>query len=97
MIHPLHDYLVQQLDDLLKKHSIVVFYDPRSEFLPFFDRELPEVGKGNLPQVFIGERLTFVARYAGSFFGVRASVEPITALDKPESLIIYLPGVTRDR
>ncbi|HRS17563.1 MAG TPA: PglZ domain-containing protein [Thermoanaerobaculaceae bacterium] len=98
-MHPFHDYLIQQLDDLLKKRSVVVFYDPRSEFVPFFDRELPEVGKGHgdLPRVFIGERLTFVARYQGSFFGVRAAVEPIAALDKPEPLIIYLPGVARDR
>jgi hypothetical protein len=98
-MHPFHDYLVQQLDDLLKKRSVVVFYDPRSEFLTFFDQELPEVGKGydDLPRVFVGERLTFVARYAGSFFGLRAAVEPIAELDKPDPLVIYLPGVTRDR
>src|SRR6266508_286361 len=98
-MRPFHEYLCQQLDDMLKKRSVVVFYDPRSEFQPFFDRELPEVGKGydNLPRVFIGERLTFVARYAGSFFGLRAAVEPIAALEKPEALIIYLPGVARDR
>jgi len=71
----------------------------RSEFLPFFDRELPEVGRGynDLPRVFIGERLTFLARYEGSFFGVRAAVEPIAGAEKPEPLIIYLPGVVRDR
>jgi hypothetical protein len=99
MMHPFHDYLVQQLDDMLKKRSVVVFYDPRSEFQPFFDRELPEVGKGydDLPRVFIGERLTFVARYTGSFFGLRAAVEPIADLEKPDALIIYLPGVARDR
>jgi hypothetical protein len=98
-MHPFHEYLVEQLDDMLKKRSVVVFYDPRGEFRPFFDRELPEVGKGyhDLPRVFIGERLTFMARYAGSFFGVRAAIEPIAALEKPEPLIIYLPGVARDR
>ena len=98
-MHPFHNYLCEQLSDMLQKHSVVVFYDSRSEFRPFFDRELPEIGKGydDLPRVFIGERLTFVARYAGSFFGVRAAVEPIAALEKPEPLIIYLPGIARDR
>lgn len=98
-MHLLHEYLSQQLDDALEKRSVVVFYDPRREFEPFFDRELPEAGKGHggLPRVFIGERLTFVARYAGSFFAVRAAVEPIAALEKPNPLIIYIPGLVRDR
>lgn len=98
-MHLFHEYLCEQLDEMLRKHSVVVFYDPRSEFRPFFDRELREVGKGygDLPRVFIDERLTFIAQYAGSFFGVRVAVEPIAALEKPEPLIIYLPGVARDR
>jgi hypothetical protein len=98
-MHPFHDYLCQQLGDMLKKHSVVVFYDPRGEFQPFFDRELSEVGKGydDLPRVFIGDRPTFLARYKGSFFAIRAAVEPIAALEKPDTLVIYLPGVARDR
>lgn len=98
-MHSFHEYLCDQLDDMLKERLVVVFYDARSEFQPFFDRELPEVGKGydDLPRIFIGERLTFLARYAGSFFGLRLAVEPIAALEKPEPLIIYVPGVTRDR
>jgi hypothetical protein len=99
MMHALHDYLCQQLDDMLKKHAVVVFYDPRSEFLTFFEEEIREVDTDHdgLRRVAIGERLTFVARYQGSFFALRAAVEPITDQDYPESLIVYLPGVTRDR
>lgn len=98
-MHPFHDYLCQQLDDLLKKRGIVVFYDPRREFEPLFDRELRETGTGydGLPRVFVKDRLTFVARYEGSFFALRNAVEPIADLDKPEPLIVYLPGVDRDR
>ncbi len=98
-MHPLYGYLCQQLEDMLTKRSVVVFYDPRSEFQPFFDRELPEVGKGHgdLPGVHIGGHMTFLVRYAGSFFGVRAAIESIAALEKPCPLIIYLPGVARDR
>src|SRR5438128_1156070 len=98
-MHPLHEYLCQQLDDMLEKRSVVAFYDPRREFAPFFNREVQEVGKGydDLPRVFIGERLTFLIRYTGSFFAVRTAVEPIANQDKPESLIIYLSGVSHDR
>jgi len=98
-MHALHDYLCQQLDDMLKKHAVVVFYDPRSEFLTFFEQELREVDTDpdGIRRVAIGERLTFVARYRGSFFALRAAVEPMTAQDHPESLIVYLPGATRDR
>lgn len=98
-MHAFHEYLCQQLNDMLKKYSVVVFYDPRREFVPFFERELQAVDTGpdGLQQVLIGERPTHLARYEGSFFGLRAVVESIAAQDKPESLLIYLPGVARDR
>ena len=32
-MHAFHEYLCQQLDDMLRKHSVVEFYDPRREFL----------------------------------------------------------------
>src|SRR5262249_48269602 len=87
------------LSDLLNKRSVVVFYDPRREFLPFFERELEEVdpGSGGLPRVRVGEQTTVLICYEGSFFGLRTTVEPIVAEDKPEALLIYLPGVSRDR
>jgi hypothetical protein len=47
--------------------------------------------------VTIGTRLAFLARHEGSLFGLRGLVEPIVAADKPEPVILYLPGVTRDR
>jgi len=98
-MHPFHEYLCQQLDDMLRKRGVVVFYDPRREFVPFFDRELREgeTGDDGLPRVFIGKRQVLLARYAGSFFGLRAAVEPIAAQDNPEPLVVYVPGMTRDR
>ena len=98
-MHPLHDYLCQKLDEMLMKNGIVVFYDPRCEFELLFDRELKETepGHGGLPRVVVNERLTFVARHQGSFFALRSAVEPIAELDNPEPLIVYLPGVERDR
>ena len=98
-MHWLHDYLCGQLDDMLKKRGIVVFYDPRREFEPFFDRELQETGTGDdgVPRVFVKDRLTYLARHEGSFFALRNAVEPIADLDRPDPLIVYLPGVERDR
>ena len=98
-MHPFHDYLCERLDDILETRGIVVFYDPRREFEPFFNSELQETGIGydGLSQVFVKERLTFVARLEESFFALRNAVEPIADLDKPDPLIIYLPGVERDR
>ncbi|MBP6582313.1 MAG: PglZ domain-containing protein [Chromatiaceae bacterium] len=92
-----HDYLCEHLDDLLHKHSVVVFYDPRREFRPFFDRELEPLPGDPLPRVTIGTCSAFLARYEGSFFGLRAAVEPIVAADQPEPLVLYLPGIARDR
>jgi hypothetical protein len=96
-MHAFHDYLCEHVEELLKKRSVVVFYDPRNEFGPFFDRELEAQDGDSLSRVTIGSRAAFIARYEGSFFGLRAAVEPIVAADKPEPLILYLPGVTQNR
>ena len=99
MTHPLYDYLCQQLDEMLRKRGIVVFYDPRHEFEPFFDEELEYDGNGDggLRRSLVKDRLTFVARHTGSFLRLRHEVEPVVKLDTPEPLIVYLPGAERDR
>jgi hypothetical protein len=96
-VNPFRDYLCEHLEELLEKRSVVVFYDPRNEFLPFFDRELEAQEGGALPRVTIGDRTAYLARYDGSFFGLRAAVEPVVGADKPDPVILYLPGVARDR
>jgi hypothetical protein len=98
-MNSLHSYLCQRLDGLLAKHRIVVFYDPRSEFLSFFNDELEVVGLSGcgLPRVSIQERLTYLARFEGSLLALRDAVEPIAGLAKPDPLLLYLPGVERDR
>jgi len=96
-VHPFYDYLCEHLADLLKKRSVVVFYDPRHEFGPFFDRELKAQEGGTLPRVVVGTSEAFLARYDGTFFGLRTAVEPVVRTDKPDPLILYLPGVSRDR
>ncbi len=94
----LHEYVCGQLDEKLAERRIVVFYDPRSEFTPLFDRELQNVGAGpdGLYCVFVRDRQTLVARYDGSFFAVRAAVESTVAEDTPDPLLIYVPGAKRN-
>ena len=98
MSHPFHRYIATKLEELLKKRRIVVFYDSRREFEPFID-ELAEVGKGHddLPRVFVGDTMTWLVQYEGSFFALRHAVEPVAGADFPEPLLVYLPGVERDR
>jgi len=89
-----------QLDKMLREREVVVFYDPRREFEPFIDElkplEPPE-GRGGVPRVWIEDLQTHLARFEGSFFALRAIVEPIAELDTPETLLLYLPGLSRDR
>jgi hypothetical protein len=98
-VNLLHEYVCGQLDEKLEQRRVVVFYDPRSEFGPLFDRELENVGAGpdGLDCVFVCDRQTLVARYDGSFFGVRAAVESTVAEDEPAPLLIYVPGASRDQ
>jgi PglZ domain len=97
-MHALHNYLAQQLDKALRHDRVVVFYDARSEFEPFM-AELEEVGVGigDLPRTCIGDTLTHMARFDGSFFALKASIEPLVSADMPEALLIYVPGQARDR
>ena len=96
-MHELHDYIGKQLFDQLKKRSVVVFYDSREEFRGFID-ELPVVTKdGAVEQVEIQSVPIRLARFRGSFFGLRVAVETFIAVDQPEPLLLYVPGVTRDR
>jgi hypothetical protein len=97
-VNELYEYLCEQLGEHLDKRRVLVFYDPRSEFARFFDRELANAGAGpeGLYVTFLGERKTLVARYEGSYFAVRAAVEPVVEADAPEPLLVYVPGEARE-
>lgn len=92
------NYLSGQLDRLLRDHRLVVFYDPREDFRPFLDEhEVVGTGLGDLPRICIGDTLTHLGRFEGSFFALKGSLEPVVQADKPEPLLVYVPGVERDR
>jgi hypothetical protein len=97
-VNPFDEYLCGQLEQRLAKYRIVVFHDPAVAFAPFFDGVSPqgETESDGLEQVMIGEQPTLLARYNGSFFGLRAAVERVVAEGEPDPLILYLPGVRQD-
>jgi PglZ domain len=93
-MHPFHDYLVGRLQEHLGK-LVVVWYDPRREFVPF----IAELRGGSSPSGCAVEKLRLgsidieFCAYAGSFFELRAAIEPLVAVDRPRPLLIYVPGV----
>ncbi len=97
-MHDFHEYISKQLFELLKKRRVIVFYDPRKEFAPFID-ELPilEEKGTRVTRVEIQSTPVNLARFQGSFFGLRATVEPFTAADHPDLLLLYVSGTIRDR
>lgn len=88
-----HQYLTHQLDDHLKKSRVVVWYDPNAEFEPFI-AESPGAADGDIQ---VGSQKAKLVCYDGSFFGLRFEVEAHVAGVLPPPLLVYLPGVTRDR
>jgi hypothetical protein len=83
---------------MLRERRIVVFYDLRREFEPFI-QELDVVGTGlgDLPRVCIHDTLAHLARFDGSFFKLKAAVEPILSADRPEPLLVYVPGFAKEK
>ncbi len=97
-MHPLHDYVAAQLADKLKARHVVVWYDERSEFAPFIAELRGAPGLFDAPSpVMVAGVEAQLAEYAGSFFGLRALVEPLVAGSKPGLLVVLVPGLARDR
>ncbi|WP_242352383.1 MULTISPECIES: PglZ domain-containing protein [unclassified Anaeromyxobacter] len=96
-MHPLHEYVAKQLADKLKDRRVVVWYDERREFQPFVDevRGGPRSASEPVP-VAVGGTKASLAEYAGSLFELRAVVEPLVSGDKPDALVVYIPGLAHD-
>jgi hypothetical protein len=96
-MHPLHDYVAKQLADKLKDRRIVVWYDERGEFRPFVD-EVRGGPRSSTEPVAVGIAgvKANLAEYAGSLFELRAAVEPLVSGDKPDALVVYIPGRAHD-
>lgn len=94
--HPLHEYIATQLEDKLTDRRVIVFYDPREEFRVFI-REIGGHGDVEAHSAEVGDIDVHLAEFQGSFFQLRFQVEPIVSQSQPDPLLIYVPGVERDR
>lgn len=97
-MNPFYRYLEKLLAEHLKKHRVAVWYDPREEFVPFV-KALPGHGdkENGVFKVTISDMEVSFAHFNGSFFGMKSAVEPFVDKDQPEPLLLYLPGVSRDK
>jgi hypothetical protein len=97
MMHLLHDYVAKQLAEKLKERQVVVWYDQRREFEPFVN-EIRGGPRSNVEPILVsvaGMKAN-LAEYFGSFFELRMVVEPLVSVDKPDPLVVYVPGVVHD-
>ena len=98
-MNALHEYISKQIIEHLMKRRVVVWYDSREEFRPYI-RELrggADVEGCKLEQVQIGEASVNLCEFTGSFFEVKFAVEPVVSVDDPQLLLVYVPGVERNR
>ncbi len=97
-MHPLHDYVAKQLADKVDARGVVVWYDERSELAQFIAELRGGPRSTSEPAtVPLGGRSVRIAEHAGSMFELRAAVEPFVTGEKPEPVVLYLPGCARDR
>lgn len=96
-MHPLHEYVAKQLADNLEESRVVVWYDERSELRPFVDevRSGPRAAAAPVAVGFAGIKTSLV-EYAGSLFELRAVVESLVSSDKPDMVVVYIPGFAHD-
>lgn len=96
-MHALHVYVSKQLADKIKERRVVVWYDERREFQPFVDELRGGPRTVSEPvKVAVGVVSAHLAEYAGSMFELRAVVEPHVSGDKPDAVVIYIPGNSHD-
>lgn len=97
-MNPFHQYLEKLLTERLNKKRVAVWYDPKGAFESFVEA-LPKQKEleNGVRQTEIGDMSVYLACFDGSFFGIKAAVEPLVEKDQPENLLIYIPGKTRNR
>jgi PglZ domain len=94
-VHPLHDYIAGQIAAQLRDRWVVVMYDHRQEFEPFFREMAPNAGVDPV-DVEVGGRKAKLSRFSGSFLETKMAVEPLVGTDDPASVLVYVPGQQHD-
>lgn len=92
--HPLHDYIASRIAEKVREHHVVVIYDQPEELRGFFAEAAHGMDtKGRIAPVAIAEASAKLFEVDGSFLAARAAVESLTDDDKPEDIVIYVPGL----
>jgi hypothetical protein len=94
-MNPFPAYLHSQLEEKLKNRRVAVWYDAAREFEAFV-AALDRNEDGELPDVKLGTTDARLAVFQGSYFALRLQVEPLVSVNRPQPLLIYLPGERRD-
>ncbi|NEU96932.1 PglZ domain-containing protein [Bradyrhizobium sp. UFLA 03-164] len=96
-MHPLHEYIANQIGDRIKDRRVVVMYDKREELRPFFAEIADGRNVSDGPvAVSFGRRKANLYVFDGSFLKARFAAESLTSGDQPDDLVIYVPGLDRD-
>lgn len=90
--------LETRLAQRLHEKRVVVWYDTDREFGEFVAalKRLPPDQDGN-ETLKIGSAVARLAISNGSLFGLKLRIDSLISGDKPDPLLVYLPGVTHSR
>ena len=95
-MHPLHDYIAGLVASQVRARHAVVIYDARRELEPFFaEAAVSEADATGLRAAKFDGVSAQLFKINGSLLEARAAVEPLTAGDKPQNVVIYAPGLSR--
>lgn len=94
-MHPLHDYIAGLIASQIRARHAIVIYDARREFEPFFAEAAGDPDAAGLRSADFGGTSAKLFTVNGSLLQARAAVEPLTAGDKPQNVVIYVPGRSR--
>lgn len=96
-----HDHLSRQIREQLAKRRVLVWYDPKEEFVPFVQelRGKPgeSFGECAVETVAVGGLQAHLCVGNGSLIEVKFAAEPVFGADEPEPLLVYLPGMERNK
>jgi hypothetical protein len=95
-MNPLHEHLVAQLAERIKKRQVVVWYDPERLFTSFVAALCGNSSLPGVPAVVsVAGIRTHLIEHTDSMFEVRELAEPFVKGDTADPLLIYLPGCQR--
>jgi hypothetical protein len=102
MSHSLVAHMKHELEGRLRAQQVVVWYDEGRAFEPFVHGLLEEgvaasAAGSALKQVRLGTLDAHLFPCSGSLFEARFALEPLVAGERPEPVVVYVPGERPER